>query len=121
MAAVLGMVSGIGGGIMRDILAGDILGILRSDLYTLAALAAAAIVSVVEVLGIAPLYTMPLGAAVCIFLRIMRCTVAGGSPSPTGAAAKAGADDRFRCLGYPRRNVLERTLAWQDHAGEGSR
>jgi len=45
MAAVLGMVSGIGGGIMRDVLAGEIPTVLRADLYALAALAAAGIVS----------------------------------------------------------------------------
>src|SRR3954447_817624 len=44
MAAVLGMVSGIGGGMMRDLLAGDVPTVLRADLYALAALAAAGIV-----------------------------------------------------------------------------
>jgi uncharacterized membrane protein YeiH len=71
MAAVLGMVSGIGGGIMRDVLAGDIPGVLQADLYAVAALAAAAIVCVGHALGIPPLYPMLLGAFVCIFLRIM--------------------------------------------------
>ena len=41
MAAALGMVSGIGGGIMRDVLAGEVPIVLRADLYALAALAAA--------------------------------------------------------------------------------
>ena len=71
MAAVLGMVSGIGGGMMRDVLAGEIPSVLRADLYALAALAAAAIVSVGEVLGARPLYPMLLGAAACVFLRLM--------------------------------------------------
>jgi uncharacterized membrane protein YeiH len=71
MAAVLGMVSGIGGGIMRDVLAGDIPSVLRADLYALAALAAAAIVCLGQVIGVEPLYPMLLGAAVCVFLRMM--------------------------------------------------
>jgi uncharacterized membrane protein YeiH len=71
MAAVLGMVSGIGGGMARDLLAGDIPNVLRADLYALAALAAAGIVSLGEVLGARPLYPMLLGAAACIFLRLM--------------------------------------------------
>ncbi|HXT06643.1 MAG TPA: trimeric intracellular cation channel family protein [Roseiarcus sp.] len=71
MAAVLGMVSGIGGGIMRDILAGDIPGVLRSDLYAVAALAAAGIVCIGQTFDAQPLYPMLLGAAVCIFLRMM--------------------------------------------------
>lgn len=71
MAAVLGMVSGIGGGIMRDVLAGDVPTVLRADLYALAALAAAAIVSLGQVLDARPLYPMLLGAAACVFLRMM--------------------------------------------------
>lgn len=71
MAAVLGMVSGIGGGIMRDVLAGDVPTVLRADLYALAALAAAGVVSLEHVLNVPPLYPMLLGAAACVFLRVM--------------------------------------------------
>ncbi len=71
MAAVLGMVSGIGGGIMRDVLAGDVPTVLRADLYAVAALAAAGIVSLGQVLDVRPLYPMLLGAAACVFLRLM--------------------------------------------------
>ena len=71
MAAVLGMVSGIGGGILRDVLAGDVPTVLRADLYALAALAAAGIVSLGQVIDAQPLYPMLLGAAVCIVLRMM--------------------------------------------------
>ncbi len=71
MAAVLGMVSGVGGGIMRDVLAGDVPMILRADLYALAALAAAGIVSLGQVLEVRPLYPTLLGAAACVFLRVM--------------------------------------------------
>jgi uncharacterized membrane protein YeiH len=71
MAAVLGMVTGIGGGMLRDILAGDVPTVLRADLYALAALAGAAIVSLGQLLGFGPRYPMLLGAAVCVFLRIM--------------------------------------------------
>lgn len=71
MAAVLGMVSGIGGGVMRDILAGEVPTVLRADLYALAALAAAGVVCLGQVLDIRPLYAMPLGAAACVFLRLM--------------------------------------------------
>lgn len=71
MAAVLGMVSGIGGGILRDVLAGDVPTVLRADLYALAALAAAAIVALGQVLDAGPFYPMLLGAAACVFLRMM--------------------------------------------------
>ncbi len=71
MAAVLGMVSGIGGGIMRDVLAGDVPTVLRADLYALAALAAAGVVSLGYELDAQPLYPMLLGVAACVFLRMM--------------------------------------------------
>lgn len=71
MAAVLGMVSGIGGGIMRDVLADDVPTVLRADLYALAALAAAGIVSLGQVVDARPLYPMLLGVAACVFLRMM--------------------------------------------------
>ena len=71
MAAVLGMVSGIGGGMMRDILAGDVPTVLRADLYALAALVAAGIVALGQAVGTSSLYPMLLGAAACVFLRLM--------------------------------------------------
>ena len=71
MAAVLGMVSGIGGGMMRDVLAGNVPTVLRADLYALAALAAAGIVCLGQVLDARPLYPMLLGAAACVLLRLM--------------------------------------------------
>jgi uncharacterized membrane protein YeiH len=71
MAAILGMLTGIGGGMTRDVLAGDIPFVLRGDLYAIAALAGGAIVSIGTVMGVQPTYPMLLGAAVCIFLRLM--------------------------------------------------
>jgi uncharacterized membrane protein YeiH len=83
MAALLGMISGIGGGISRDILAGEIPFVLRSDLYALAALAGGAIVSAAYVVGIPSIYSMVLGAAICIFLRIMAIYRGWSAPTPT--------------------------------------
>lgn len=71
MAAVLGMVSGIGGGILRDILAGEVPTVLRADLYAVAALAAGSIVSLGDVFDMPPFYPMLLGSAACVFLRMM--------------------------------------------------
>ena len=71
MAAVLGMITGIGGGMTRDVLAGDVPFVLRGDLYALAALAAGATVSIGRALGLAPLAPMLLGGVICVFLRLM--------------------------------------------------
>ena len=71
MVAILGMLTGIGGGMARDVLAGDVPFVLRSDLYAVAALAAAAIVAIGHIVSLPPSYAMLLGAAACIFLRTM--------------------------------------------------
>jgi uncharacterized membrane protein YeiH len=82
MAAILGMMTGIGGGMARDVLAGDVPFVLRADLYALAALAGGAIVSIGTVMGLKPTYPMLLGAAVCIFLRLMAIYYNWRAPLP---------------------------------------
>jgi uncharacterized membrane protein YeiH len=71
MAAILGMITGIGGGMTRDVLAGDVPFVLRGDLYAVTALAAGATVAAGRVLGVAPFLSMLVGAAICVFLRLM--------------------------------------------------
>lgn len=71
MAALLGMLTGVGGGMLRDVLANEIPAVLRSDLYALAALACAIIVSVGHVLQYHPVAPAALGMAVCFALRFM--------------------------------------------------
>ena len=71
MAAVLGMVSGIGGGVVRDVLAREVPSVMRTDVYAVAALAAGALVALGDALGVAPAWSMLAGAALCIFVRVM--------------------------------------------------
>jgi uncharacterized membrane protein YeiH len=71
MAAVLGMISGIGGGMMRDVLAGEVPFVLRTDLYAVAALAAGAVVVLGSLLDLPLAWAMLAGAALCFFLRVM--------------------------------------------------
>ena len=71
MAALLGMLSGIGGGMLRDVLANEIPTVLRADLYALAALAGAAIVAIGHVAHIEPLATTIVGGLLCFGLRFM--------------------------------------------------
>ena len=71
MAALLGMLTGIGGGMLRDILANEIPAVLRADLYALAALAGAAVVAGGHVLHLPPLATTFVGAVLCFALRFM--------------------------------------------------
>ncbi|MGH8279841.1 MAG: trimeric intracellular cation channel family protein, partial [Gammaproteobacteria bacterium] len=54
MAALLGMLTGIGGGMLRDVLVTDIPVVLRADLYAMAALAGAIVVVGGHLLHVSP-------------------------------------------------------------------
>jgi uncharacterized membrane protein YeiH len=70
MAALLGMLTGIGGGMLRDVLVAEIPNVLRADLYAVAALAGAIVVVLGYLLAIEPTGTAILGAALCFCLRL---------------------------------------------------
>jgi uncharacterized membrane protein YeiH len=71
MAAVLGMVSGIGGGMVRDVLTAQVPIVLRSDLYAIAALAGALVVIAGDAIRSPPAVTGSAAVASCVFLRLM--------------------------------------------------
>ena len=71
MAAVLGVISGIGGGMVRDVLAAQIPVVLRSDIYAVAALAGGLVVVAGAYLGLPSTFVTLAGAALCVFLQIM--------------------------------------------------
>jgi uncharacterized membrane protein YeiH len=71
MAAILGMVSGIGGGMVRDVLTAQIPSVLRSDIYAVAALAGALVVVAGDALGLPPGVVGWIAIAICVFLRLM--------------------------------------------------
>lgn len=71
MAALLGMLTGIGGGMLRDVLAMQVPAVLRSDLYALAALAGAAVVVGGEALHLPVMLTTIVGGMLCFALRYM--------------------------------------------------
>lgn len=71
MASLIGMLTGIGGGMMRDILVAEIPNVLRSDLYAVAALAGAIVVVIGHELSLAPALAAVLGAVICFGLRLL--------------------------------------------------
>jgi uncharacterized membrane protein YeiH len=71
MAALLGMLTGIGGGMTRDVLLIEVPTVLRADLYAVAALAGAAIVVVGNMVRIPSPVAMVAGFVVCFGLRLM--------------------------------------------------
>lgn len=70
MAALLGMLTGIGGGIARDVLLNEVPAVFRSDIYAVAALAGAGIVVLGDALRLPTAATACAGAAVCFGLRL---------------------------------------------------
>jgi uncharacterized membrane protein YeiH len=85
VAALLGMLTGIGGGILRDTLVREIPAVLRSELYALAALAGAAVVVAGHWLS-APAAPVDLaGAALCFALRIASLRRGWSLPVARGA------------------------------------
>ena len=69
-AILLGMLTGIGGGMVRDILSAEAPAVLRGDVYAVAAMAGAAVVVGGRVLQFHPVAATLLGAALCFSIRI---------------------------------------------------
>jgi uncharacterized membrane protein YeiH len=69
-AALLGMLTGIGGGMVRDLLVRDIPVVLRTDLYAIAALAGASIVVAGHLLHWPPVATTISGGLLCVVTRL---------------------------------------------------
>jgi uncharacterized membrane protein YeiH len=70
-ATLLGMLTGIGGGMVRDVLIREIPTVLRTELYAVAALIGAAVVVIGRVLLIPSGAAAGVGAALCFGLRFM--------------------------------------------------
>ena len=71
MAALLGMLTGIGGGMVRDVLLADVPMVLRTEVYAIAALAGAGVVVIGAALGLPSAATMIAGAVLCFGLRML--------------------------------------------------
>lgn len=70
-AVLLGVLTGVGGGIARDIMVGEIPAVLRTDIYAVAALAASLVVVVGIELGLPSIAVTIPGALLCFGIRII--------------------------------------------------
>lgn len=70
-AALLGMVTGIGGGVIRDVLVSEVPAVFRTDVYALAALAGASLFVVGELLHLPSLVMAIVSALLCFGIRMM--------------------------------------------------
>jgi len=92
MSALLGMLTGIGGGMMRDVLVNEIPQVLRADLYAVAALAATTVVVVGHMVGLNYGLSALLGGLACFGLRYMAIRHGWRLPSPASRRERAEGD-----------------------------
>jgi uncharacterized membrane protein YeiH len=70
IAAILGMLSGIGGGMLRDVLCAEVPGVLRAEVYAVAALAGGLVVGLGSLLPLPRAVFTAIGAVLCFLLRL---------------------------------------------------
>jgi uncharacterized membrane protein YeiH len=86
-AALMGMLTGIGGGILRDLLAGRVPVVLRGEIYAIPALLGAAIAVVGVRAGVDPSLVAVPAALVCLVWRLLAMRRGWNAPRPSGAAS----------------------------------
>ncbi len=85
-AALLGMVTAIGGGIARDLLSGRVPEVFRGELYATPALAGAGVVVVLDLLDQPTVLMAFAGAGVCLVWRLLALRLHWRAPMPAGPA-----------------------------------
>ena len=90
MAALMGVLTGIGGGMARDILLAEVPAVLRAELYAVAALAGAGIVVAGTLLEAPVLLTAIIGGLVCFGLRMAALRWGWQLPMARGAQPPDG-------------------------------
>jgi uncharacterized membrane protein YeiH len=86
-AALMGMLTGIGGGILRDMLTGRVPVVLRGELYATPALVGAGIAVAGSEAGVASAVIAGPAAAVCIGWRLLAMRRGWNAPRPAGASS----------------------------------
>jgi uncharacterized membrane protein YeiH len=80
-AVILGAITAIGGGMLRDVLLGDVPTVLRHELYAIPALCGAAVVAIAHVAGTTSAVFTVIGAVVCFSLRMVGLQYGIDAPS----------------------------------------
>jgi uncharacterized membrane protein YeiH len=83
----MGMVTGIGGGMIRDVLAGRVPVIFRGELYATPALAGSAVVVLGDRADLPVVAMAVVGASVCLVWRLLAMWRNWRAPMPAGPAS----------------------------------
>ena len=81
-AGLIGVITGIGGGVLRDVLRGEIPMVLRREIYALAAVVGAAVVVAGDALGLPPLPVALTGAVLVAAIRVLALWRRWNAPVP---------------------------------------
>ena len=86
-AVLLGVITGVGGGTIRDVLLNRVPTVLsaNSHLYAIPAMVGAAFVVVVDLTGFGPGWIAVIGALLCFSMRVLSLRYRWNAPSPPGA------------------------------------
>ena len=85
-AAILGTITAVGGGTLRDVLVQRIPGVLTTGLYAIPALVAATLVGVASVIGLQRAPVAVTAAAVCFAIRMIGLRLGWNAPHPIGVS-----------------------------------
>jgi uncharacterized membrane protein YeiH len=91
-AVLLGTLTGIGGGMLRDVLVAEIPNVLRAELYAVAALLGASVVVAGSLLHLPSAPVAVVGAALCFGLRLIAIRRGWGLPVAAGFDAERSED-----------------------------
>src|SRR6185437_2239904 len=93
MATALGMLTGVGGGMARDVLLAEIPTVLRADLYAVAALMGAAVVVAGHLLHLPSILVVIAGFSLCFGLRVLAIRYRWRLPVARVPDSRASRDD----------------------------
>ena len=91
-AIILGAITAVGGGTLRDTLIGVVPSVMRNGLYAIPALVGAAITIAAILLGVEGLIAALVAAAVCFLIRLIGIRFHLNAPKPPGMPMPEGSD-----------------------------
>jgi uncharacterized membrane protein YeiH len=89
-AVILGVVTAVGGGTLRDVMIGRVPVVLRHELYAIPALVGALVMVSAEQLGAAEVPAAVAAAVICFGIRMLGVRYGIDAPRPPGAMPPAG-------------------------------
>ena len=88
-AVLVGLITAVGGGVIRDVLAGQVPEVLRRELYALPALLGAVVVVVLVEQGVLRMWMLWAAAGLVFVVRLVAVRLDLNAPTPLRAGTRA--------------------------------